>query len=308
MRARSLPWLLVLASLALTLVPWVAKANDPFLVVPPADVVDRAPAYRYVNMGEQQVLEELDRRKILYQRVEPHGAVQTPIRLTGRLHGVHIHSALPEHERPTTPFEICDARFALALDDFAEQLARRGIVELIHYTMYRPSVAPAVAASSAAWTGSAAKLGPPEQWAAANAKNAAKPADRAKKSTTRTTRATRRGKKPNKPAAPPPPPPRLNTSPSRHPLGLAIDPGAFVKQDGSVLSVASHFRGRIGAQTCGQGASPPSDPRARELWDIVCDAFDAKIFTYVLTPNFDQPHQDHFHMEINPGVRWFLYH
>jgi hypothetical protein len=95
----------------------------------------------------------------------------------------------------------------------------------------------------------------------------------------------------------------LNTSPSRHPLGLAIDPGVFIKRDGTILSVASHFKGKIGAQTCGRGASRPTDPRAEELWSIVCDAFDAKIFTYTLTPNFDQPHQDHFHMEINPGVR-----
>jgi hypothetical protein len=40
----------------------------------------------------------------------------------------------------------------------------------------------------------------------------------------------------------------------------------------------------------------------------VCEASDLGVFTYVLTPNYDAAHVDHFHMEIKPGVRWFLYH
>jgi hypothetical protein len=52
---------------------------------------------------------------------------------------VWIHSALPEAERKTTEFEILDARLALALDDFAEVLSHHDVVEVIHFTMYRPS-------------------------------------------------------------------------------------------------------------------------------------------------------------------------
>ncbi|MFW5739001.1 MAG: extensin family protein [Myxococcota bacterium] len=298
-RVRLLPVALTAMAAALALVPWVAEASDPFLVAPAAEIVERSPAFRYANMSAQAALNELDRRKILYQQVEPHGAVRTPIRLTGKLHGVHIHSALPEHERPTTPFEICDARFALALDDFSALLAKRDIVELIHYTMYRPSVA---------WSSlsqASPKLGP--RWFERS--------DLAKKSSSakaegrpRAVAGSRRasGKRPVRDSEAKPG--RSNATQSRHPLGLAIDPGAFVKRDGTVLSVASHFQGRIGAQTCGSGASVPQDPRAQELWSIVCETYDAKIFTYVLTPNFDRPHQDHFHMDIKPGVRWFLYH
>lgn len=301
-RLRSLPVALAVVAAALVVLPWVAQASDPFLVIPPPEVVERSPAFRYANMDEQSALAELDRRKILYQRVEPHGAVRTPIRLTGKLHGVHIHSALPEHERPTTPFEICDARFALALDDFSALLARHDIVELIHFTMYRPSVA---------WSAEldrGRKLGPVGLDAFEVAKKSPKTSRKGKpgKSTGRAAgRAAGRGKSSaqgDRPVA------RSNTTQSRHPLGLAIDPGVFVKRDGTVLSVASHFKGTVGARTCGPGVSVPNDPRAQELWAIVCETYDAKIFTYVLTPNFDQPHQDHFHMDIKPGVRWFLYH
>ncbi|KYF83049.1 hypothetical protein BE21_15825 [Sorangium cellulosum] len=95
---------------------------------------------------------------------------------------------------------------------------------------------------------------------------------------------------------------------TRHPAGLAIDVGALKKRDGTWISVARHFHGRIGDKTCGEGAPQPELPEARELRSIVCEAADLGIFTYVLTPNYNAPHADHYHMEIKPGVRWFLYH
>jgi hypothetical protein len=95
---------------------------------------------------------------------------------------------------------------------------------------------------------------------------------------------------------------------TRHPAGLAIDVGALKKRDGTWISVARHFHGRIGDKTCGEGAPQPELPEARELRSIVCEAADLGIFTYVLTPNFNAAHVDHYHMEIKPGVRWFLYH
>jgi len=94
---------------------------------------------------------------------------------------------------------------------------------------------------------------------------------------------------------------------TRHPAGLAIDVGILLKKDGTRLSVASDFEGKIGAQTCGTGAPSPVSAPARELRDIVCTARDKGIFTYTLTPNFNAAHRDHFHMEIKPGVLWFLY-
>ena len=68
------------------------------------------------------------------------------------------------------------------------------------------------------------------------------------------------------------------------------------------------FHGQIGNRTCGEGTYLPELPEARELRSIVCEASDLGVFTYVLTPNYNAAHADHFHMEIKPGVRWFLYH
>jgi hypothetical protein len=95
---------------------------------------------------------------------------------------------------------------------------------------------------------------------------------------------------------------------TRHPAGLAIDVGAFHKRDGTWLSVASHFGGRIGEKTCGEGVRAPDVTQGRELRSIVCESADLGIFTYVLTPHYNAAHADHFHMEIKPGVRWFLTH
>jgi hypothetical protein len=95
---------------------------------------------------------------------------------------------------------------------------------------------------------------------------------------------------------------------TRHPAGLAIDVGLLHKKDGRWLSVARHFRGHIGDKTCGEGSRVADDPDAKEMRALVCEPADLGIFTYTLTPNYNAAHVDHFHMEIKPGVRWFLYH
>ncbi len=124
---------------AATLCTSRADANNKYLEVPPQDESVRSPAYRHANLSDAAVITELDRRRIPYERaVAPLPGVRVAIRLTGSLHGVHIHSVLPEEERKDTPFELLDARLALALDDFARVLERHDIVELVHFTMYRP--------------------------------------------------------------------------------------------------------------------------------------------------------------------------
>ncbi|KYF91557.1 hypothetical protein BE20_14415, partial [Sorangium cellulosum] len=129
----------LLASVA-TLDPAPALAASPFLVTPEASVAEASPAYRYANMTDDEALAELDRRKILYLRVDHAPGVRAPIRLTGRLNGVYYHSVLPPEQRVTSMFEILDARLALALDDFAAVLMRHDIDEVVHYTMYRPNM------------------------------------------------------------------------------------------------------------------------------------------------------------------------
>jgi hypothetical protein len=115
-----------------------AALADPF-EVPPKAIAEAAPASRYARLTREEALAELGRRGIAYERVEDAPGVVAPIRLTGPLHGVEIHSSLPVEQRKTTPFEILDARLALALDDFAVILANHDVVEVVHFTMYRPN-------------------------------------------------------------------------------------------------------------------------------------------------------------------------
>jgi hypothetical protein len=117
----------------------VATAADPHLEVPAAAVAEQSRAYAYANLSDSRALDELARRGLPHVRVDAVPGVRTPVRLSGPLHGVTIHSSLPKGVRATTPFEILDARLALALDDFCEILANHDVVEVVHFTIYRPN-------------------------------------------------------------------------------------------------------------------------------------------------------------------------
>ena len=221
-----------------------AAASNKYLEVPPASVVRASPAYRYANLTNEQAYAELDRRGVGYELAEPPtGGVRAPMRLTGRLHDVWIHSSLPAAKRRESPFEILDARLALALDDFCGILAHHNVVEVVHFTMYRPS---------------------PEL------------------------RADSHGKR------------------FRHAGGLAIDVGALRKRNGEWLRVGPDWSSSVGAKTCGAGARHLHDAKGRELQSILCEAADERLFTYMLTPHFNKAHADHMHLEVKPGVKWFL--
>lgn len=361
-----------------------ARASSPYLEAPDPAVAMRSPAYRYANMTDDEAYAELSRRSILFTREKPTTGVRAPVRLTGRLHGVLIRSSLPPEERATTMFEICDARLALAIDDFSAVLAKHDVEELVHYTMYRPNMpAPgeAVATKSTDVPGPAVKKkgkrraliakghvpskgqtpksrgagkksgvadsfdeedavekldvprasfdlaedghdhahdhdhdvaldidGPADDAVIATDGRGAKvaprkPSPQRGRKTAKATPGRERFVVPNEHVhgrwAPPG---------TRHPAGLAIDVGSLKKRDGSVLSISQHFDGKIGQRTCGVGAAEPIAKEAKELRAIVCEARDLGIFTYTLTPNYDRAHADHLHMEIKPGVTWFLYH
>lgn len=92
----------------------------------------------------------------------------------------------------------------------------------------------------------------------------------------------------------------------RHPGGLAIDVGALKKRNGEWLSVGPHWPSDIGQKTCGEGAKKLLSRRGRELMSIACEVYDQHIFHYTLSPHYDVDHADHWHMEIKPGVKWFL--
>lgn len=491
---------------AAAMLPAERASASSYLVIPPAAVAEASAAYKYANMTDVEALAELDKRKVPYKKAESIAGVVAPVRLTGKLHGVWIHSSIPESQRATSMYEVLDARLALALDDFAKILERHDIEEVVHYSLYRPNVprehdegahvaarqlaadtraaaaakspvasdtattaavakAPAALAAAPAAlgtkagtaNGSAAKHGvsgastakvgarpgpaapaksPPQgkphgaktalpaapakalpqpagkgaptahgvkrkdplvsdkqalpalpaphaqapkdptahaaaphasshakvtatakgaapartrvatpakgaapakatspvQAAATKAAPAsaagaksAPPASAAKIATPATKIAapagaakvaTPAGAAKNAPAvvatkpAPAAPVSRQKWAPpgTRHPAGLAIDVALLKKRDGQWISVARDFQGKIGAKTCGDGVRTADTPEGRELRSLVCEANDLGVFTYVLTPNFNAAHYDHFHMEIRPTVKWFLYH
>jgi hypothetical protein len=346
-----------------------SAAFSPFLVVPDAATVEASPAYRYANMTDAEAFDALDHRGIPYTKVDVAPGVRAPIRLAGRLHGVWFHSSLPAEERVASPFEILDARLALALDDFAAILEAHDVDEVVHYTMYRPDVggaehgvadepvaspSPAVRRRATTATSSAPSRPVVATRAAtheATAKPAATPtrakatpakaaADKATapaakpRSPGEADRGARLATTPTRPAAHPSaagtsspshdaarvahrgatalaPSHRTTHAPpgTRHPAGLAIDVGlVHDRKTNRWLSVASHFHGRIGERTCGDHARSPDDVDDGSLRALVCEVTSARVFTYVLTPNYNAAHADHFHMEIKPGVRWFLTH
>jgi hypothetical protein len=93
-----------------------------------------------------------------------------------------------------------------------------------------------------------------------------------------------------------------------HPGGLAADLRLFKKSSGADLDVEADFHGRIGAEPCGHAAVPPwpSTEGARELRTILCSIAEARLVHVLLSPNFDARHRNHFHVEVRPGVRWFI--
>lgn len=202
-----------------------------------------APALKYAALDGQSCLAELKKRKIPFTVATPSHGVDTPIRFAGKVHGIDVHGLEPPAKRATSVWEILDCRLALAIDDFAEILAKHDVVEAVHMSMYRP------------------------------------------------------------------PPKNFKGKPARHDAALAIDLGFVVKKDGTRLRVLEDWHGGIGTKTCGKGAGPwPATKEGLELRQILCEAAESQLFNVVLTPNYNKPHANHFHLEVTRGVKWFLVH
>jgi hypothetical protein len=304
------PFLACAAAVVALAAPLAAHASDPFLTIVPGAERSDAPAQRYALLSRDEALAALRARGVIFDEVAPERApgVVAPVRLTSRLHGVFIHGSGSEEARARSPYETLDARLALALDDFMAILRRHDIDEIVHFSMYRPGggrAAPARRAAPSHRTHrTASRLKPLPQLPPSG--HTAKAADVAssKAADVASSKATDVASSKATDVAIP----SAGQATSRHPAGLAIDVASLRKTDGSWLKVASDFHGHIGAQTCGEGVRAPEAPEARELREIVCEAVAQKLFTYVLTPNYNYAHRDHFHMEIKGGVPWMLVH
>lgn len=93
----------------------------------------------------------------------------------------------------------------------------------------------------------------------------------------------------------------------QHCAALAVDVGYFKLRDGTTLNIEKEFHGRIGQETCGGTASPnPPSAAANELWGFVCESTRRGLFNVILTPNYNQQHHNHFHLEVTPDAEWML--
>ena len=239
-------WLVLLLALGIAgdaeARPKKKRARYSKRVTRPADPT-ATPAYRYGNLQPATCIHELRQREIPFALEAPSLGVLAPVRITGPIRGITFRTNQPAELRATSRWEIADCRLVLALDDFAQILVRHDIVEVRHYSMWRP----------------------PRSW----------------------------------------PEGKLAL---QHAGAVAIDTGRFLGRDGGVLDVDDDFHGRIGAKTCGDGARPRKvTPASTKLRAILCETVDAGIFNIVLTPNFNRPHKNHFHLEIT-GATWFLVH
>lgn len=90
----------------------------------------------------------------------------------------------------------------------------------------------------------------------------------------------------------------------RHPGGMAIDAGVFVRDDGSTLNVLRDYHGRRGRAPCGPTARVPPSPEARALRTLHCEPARRGWFHVALGPNFNFEHRNHLHLEVTRGVSW----
>ena len=84
---------------------------------------------------------------------------------------------------------------------------------------------------------------------------------------------------------------------SFHTMGLGLDLFAFHQADGTVLSVLDDFVETPAETTC--EASRPRGA-AGTLLAIACDLAASHDFSSVLTPNYNDGHRNHFHLDCRP--------
>jgi hypothetical protein len=86
--------------------------------------------------------------------------------------------------------------------------------------------------------------------------------------------------------------------PSRHSFGLAIDLHQFSGQVPGMLSVEDHFEQGLGDDVdCIGQALTPEGGLLRTLY---CQFQRSLLFRLILTPDYDQDHYNHFHVEALP--------
>lgn len=79
---------------------------------------------------------------------------------------------------------------------------------------------------------------------------------------------------------------------SEHGLGLAIDIGGFVLEDGTTASVYADWE---------DGVANPVTPLGQMLRAFTDQVWGMNLWNIILTPEFNAAHDDHFHIDLTPG-------
>jgi hypothetical protein len=96
--------------------------------------------------------------------------------------------------------------------------------------------------------------------------------------------------------------------PSGHAGALAMDVRYFDFDDGRTLDVLADWGDRThDADPCPAELYAERDP-SPEIRALVCAAVERGLFRTVITPHHDDPHQNHVHLEVVPGVDWRFIH
>lgn len=96
---------------------------------------------------------------------------------------------------------------------------------------------------------------------------------------------------------------RESPRPSFHTMGLALDIGR-VWTDRGWLSVLTDFEETPMSETC---AASPTTGRARRMLRITCELWRSRLLSSVLTPNYNDGHRNHWHIDARPDdPRFFL--
>jgi hypothetical protein len=83
-----------------------------------------------------------------------------------------------------------------------------------------------------------------------------------------------------------------STSLSQHSFGNAIDFFGFLDAQGRDFVVQRDFE---------VGVDNPVTEEGRLLYDIAHRMYDQRIFNIILTPNYNDAHADHFHVDLTAG-------
>lgn len=91
---------------------------------------------------------------------------------------------------------------------------------------------------------------------------------------------------------------------SQHAYGLAIDLRSFRLADGTVWDVEQDWGASIDTEACGPGATLVSPTEhTLGLRNLVCEMFEAQLFSHHLTPSHDMAHRNHLHLDIKRDAK-----